>query len=79
MRKRFPTALQHGLDRGDALAGFDGGGAGYRANNGLVGGQFALDLGVHWRSVVRAGVSLPSSARLDAAIGAKLRELGYGG
>lgn len=79
MRKGFPTAVQHGLDRGDALAGFDSSGTGHGANNGLAGGHFVLDLGVHWRSVVRAGVSLPSSARLDAAIEANLKELGYGG
>lgn len=79
MRKRFPTAVQHGLDRGDALAGFDSSGTGHGANNGLAAGRFVLDLGVHGRRVLRAGVSLPNSARLDAAIEANLRELGYGG
>jgi len=79
MRKRSPTTLQRGLDLSDPLAGFDGGGTGHGANNGLAAGGFAVDLGAHERHAVGARVSLPCSARRDAAIEANLRGLGYGG
>lgn len=77
--KILPTALQPGLDRGDALAGFDGGGTGHGANNGLAAGQIALGLGVHGRCIAGARVRLPSSVGLDGVFMAKLRGLGYGG
>ncbi len=78
MSKRSPPLSQRGLDLSDPLAGFDGRGAGHGANNGLMRGQFAMGFGVHGRHALGVGVSLPDSMRLDAAIEANLRGLGYG-
>lgn len=53
---------QPGFDEGDAFAGFDGGGAGHGANDGLTAGPFAWGrLGGHGHGSGRRAVILSGS------------------
>lgn len=59
---------QPGFDEGDAFAGFDGGGAGHGANDGLTAGPFAWGrLGGHGHGSGRRAVIL-SQAGFDRVL-----------